>query len=692
MDFSFYYLARNPFTAMSASAVPFLSQSQEEALQAVIYAIEGRQGFIAVLGEAGLGKTTVLRSYLERREQQKRLQVVHLSCFQLSFFDIVKRICQECKIDFGTNDIRITLERMNTILKDEYKKGKNVVVIIDNIHNASLSTLANLPLLSNLQVSDKKLLQIVLVGRPEFQQTLKRPELRELQRCVCLSAVLTLFTHKESMQYVQHRLANVARHEEPIFSPRALKRLVRYAQGNPRLLDQLCSEALVAGALQYQNPISARLVQEVIDDFARRSAAPRGRWKPVGFAGAVLVAALSVGFCIEHWGAWWPAMRPVFSAARRLRFPETPVVSPLQGLDRALLEENDASGLTHDAAVLDMVYPSLSVVQPALLREVRTLQEVTPVPPRVSSETVVPSVTGQADALEGSESRAPQETRKAAGTADLADTSVVCVMPRPTRERGKDIVLIDYAGRSMTRLVANGALNLAPVLSPDGIRLAYTTYRDGSPAIYLYDLKNTSEERLGLRSGLALAGSWSPDGRYLVLSQSIEGNSDIFLYDIQNKRAQRLTTHQDIDILPSFAPDSTRLVFTSKRDGSLQIYLTDVQGQSPVRLTTVGPYNTSAVWSPRDDTIAFIGRAQAKQTLAIYTIRADGTGLQRLTHDEIVNEPPVWAPNGRFLMYTRIRDGVQERRLVGVDGQENRLLASPNSICHSPQWVAQRLP
>jgi TolB protein len=265
-------------------------------------------------------------------------------------------------------------------------------------------------------------------------------------------------------------------------------------------------------------------------------------------------------------------------------------------------------------------------------------------------------------------------------------------MPRPTGERGKDIVRIDYAGRHITRLVANGFLNLAPVLSPDGMRLAYTTYRDGTPAIYLYDLKTVSEERLGLRSGLALPGSWSPDGRYLVLSQSVEGNSDIFLYDLQNKRTQRLTTHQDIDILPSFAPDSTRLVFTSKRDGSLQIYLTDVQGHSPVRLTTVGPYNTSAVWSPRDDTIAFIGRAQAEQTLAIYTIRADGTGRQRLTHGEVVDEPPVWAPDGRFLMYTHIHDGVQERRLVGIDGQENRVLASPSSLCHSPQWVAQRLP
>jgi type II secretory pathway predicted ATPase ExeA len=685
MDFSWFHLVRNPFTALPELAVSFLSQSQEDALQAVMSSIEGQRGFMAVLGEAGVGKTTVLRSYLSRPNQKNRLQVIYISCFQLSFFEIVKRICQECQIDFDAHDMRKTVERMNDVLSDRYKNGKKVVVILDNIHSASFSTLTNLPLLSDIQLNEKKLLQIVLVGRLEFQHIIKRPELRELQRCLCHRSVMSLFTLSESKQYVQHRLAHVARREEPIFSPRALKRLIKYAQGNPRILDQLCSEALVAGALQYQVPISVRLAREVIDDFARRSATPRGRWKPVGVTGAILVAVLSCGMYVAYWGTEWLPMLPGFSTVRRTPAPASPMVSLSQDLGHIPREENNA-------AVLEMVPPAFAMVQPARLSEVQTQPDAAPLLPRVSSETSVPVAAGQAErAVEGSEHRAVPETRQTVATTDLTATSVVCVMPRPTGERGKDIVSIDYAGHTITRLVANGALNLAPVLSPDGMRLAYTTYRDGTPAIYLYDLKNTSEERLGLRSGLALPGSWSSDGRYLVLSQSVDGNSDIFLYDIHNKRVQRLTTHQDIDILPSFAPDSTRLIFTSKRDGSLQIYLTDVQGRPPVRLTTVGLYNTSAVWSPRDDTIAFIGRASAEQPLAIYTIRADGTGLQRLTQGEIADDPPVWAPNGRFLMYTRLRDGVQERRLVGVDGQENRAMVSPGLTCHSPQWVAQQL-
>jgi TolB protein len=220
--------------------------------------------------------------------------------------------------------------------------------------------------------------------------------------------------------------------------------------------------------------------------------------------------------------------------------------------------------------------------------------------------------------------------------------------------------------------------------------LAYTSYRDGTPTVYLHDLRTAQEVRLSSRSGLALPGSWSPDGRYLALSQSVDGNSDIFLYDIQRKHLRRLTTHPGIDILPSFAPDGNRLVFTSNRDGNSQIYLTDVHGSPPLRLTTTGAYNTSAVWSPNAEIIAFIGRAQAAQPLVLYTMRVDGTGLRRVTDGQVADETPRWAPDGRFLMYTGLRGGVQEPRLVRADGQEDHGIPSPAFVCHAPQWVVQQ--
>jgi TolB protein len=188
--------------------------------------------------------------------------------------------------------------------------------------------------------------------------------------------------------------------------------------------------------------------------------------------------------------------------------------------------------------------------------------------------------------------------------------------------------------------------------------------------------------------GVALPGSWSPNGRYLALSQSIEGNSEIYVYELHRKSLKRLTRHPSIDISPSFAPDSTRLVLTSDRSGSPQLYLTDVHGRLPTRLTTIGHYNTSPVWSPRDDTIAFVGRS-VEGTLDIYTIRADGSNLRRLTRGGQSHESPTWAPNGRFVMYTS-RDGkMQQRHIIRIDGQEDRILPQSGPVCHSLQWVAR---
>lgn len=271
------------------------------------------------------------------------------------------------------------------------------------------------------------------------------------------------------------------------------------------------------------------------------------------------------------------------------------------------------------------------------------------------------------------------------------DTQVVCVQPRTDGVRGKNIILMDYDGHGRLDVVADGALNLVPTMSPQGAHLAYTSYRDGFPNIYIRQIATGEEERVTSGPGLALPGSWSRDGRYLLLSQTQEDNSDIFLYDTQQKRLTRLTTYWGIDVSPSFAPDGERLVFTSDRSGSPQLYLMDIRGRSPVRLTYEGKYNTSPAWSPRDDVIAFVGRS-GTGTLHIYTIRADGRGLRRLTDGERSHESPTWAPDGRFLMYTSQQGDSWQRYLMREDGEGQQSLGSGQEGCRSPQWIARITP
>ncbi|MGQ4808409.1 Tol-Pal system protein TolB [Candidatus Entotheonellaceae bacterium PAL068K] len=320
---------------------------------------------------------------------------------------------------------------------------------------------------------------------------------------------------------------------------------------------------------------------------------------------------------------------------------------------------------------------------------------------QVKLELVLHDVTGQRRRFGGMEYvGSPQQVREMThrfsdrvfreytGETGPFNTQVVCVTPRGAGQRGKDIVLMDYDGHAVRRLIADGALNLAPTLSPDGLLLAYTSYRDGSPNIYLRHLLTDVEERLTSGTGLALPGAWSPDGRYLALSRTVDGNSDIFLYDTRHKRMQQLTTYWGIDVSPSFAPDGKRLVFTSDRSGTPQLYITDRRRSPPVRLTYKGRYNTSPVWSPRSNTIAFVGRSE-DQNLAIYTIQADGNELQRLTHAGGNDESPAWAPHGRFVIYTRWHGDSWQRRLSRTNGQGDTPLPANGTACLTPQWVSR---
>jgi TolB protein len=185
-----------------------------------------------------------------------------------------------------------------------------------------------------------------------------------------------------------------------------------------------------------------------------------------------------------------------------------------------------------------------------------------------------------------------------------------------------------------------------------------------------------------------MAGSWSPEGRYLSLSHTIDGNSEIFVYDTKSKQMKRITNDWGIDVSPRFAPDGKRLAFVSDRSGSPQIYVTDLQGSAPIRLTYEGRYNTAPTWSPRNDVIAFVGRADEDRSLGVYTIRPDGSGQTRLGGGGSP-DAPIWAPNGRFVMYTSTQGGSRQRYMMREDGQANYLLPASGPACLTSQWVAR---
>jgi type II secretory pathway predicted ATPase ExeA len=680
MDLRFFHLKRYPFIDSPEALFFFMSISHRKALDAILHGVETRQGIVMVLGEQGMGKTTLLQTAARILTQQGQKVLSWLK--PPVFFPM---LLQTLLHDLGAEAVPETVPELRTRLEHivlaDRLAGRSVVLLIDNAHYLPLETLEQFLLLNEQELPAGKgpLLQVVLFGKPALAKALQTSECQHLQRDI---TVLAPLTKKESRAYIEQRLAKVATRHTPLFTTWALRRIVKVARGEPQLLNILCTDALQAGVQYQRKPIPLRLARLVTPEYRNLKLALFVRW------GLVSVASLAI-FAWLLQGVDTPSPRSV----------------TVTDMARAPLSQPAPAAVKSPPAVPAPFHPEPALPYLPMLPASRApdVPEDKASAEPLTHSTATPSQTPAAVSPEPAESQQappvssapespqaplPQESQDANSTGV---PRVVCVRSQPGGYQGKEIVLVDYDKPAVRRLVADGALNLAPLLSPDGTLLAYTSYRRGLPILYLRHLRTGEDTRVSSESGIALAGSWSPDMRYLAFSQSVAGNSDIYLYDVRQARVQRLTSHAGIDISPSFAPDSQRLVFASNRDGSLQIYRTDMQGSAPVRLTHGGEFNTAPAWSPRHDTIAYLGRSDDRG-LDLYTIHADGSNRQRLTSQGISEDSPTWAPDGRVLMYSSVRGGVRQLRLIRVESREEHALADNRIFCQSPQWITSSTP
>jgi general secretion pathway protein A len=291
MYLDYYHLKKAPFHITPDPEFLFLSPSHKAALGSIIYGIEERQGFVAISGEVGLGKTTILRSYLERIDQSQ-LKTIYIFNANVSFRGLLKSIFGEFGLDYESDDLFEMVNRLHQVLIEEYKQGRNVALIIDEAQNMPVETLENLRMLSNLETNTEKLVQIVLIGQPEFDHKLNLNELRQLKQRLAIRSTIEPLTGEESLAYIHHRLAKVALTDEPIFTKGALKQIIETAKGTPRVLNILCTNALIAGFGYRQKPITARTVKGVIVDFAGQRRL--SRLKPALAFSAVTIACASI--------------------------------------------------------------------------------------------------------------------------------------------------------------------------------------------------------------------------------------------------------------------------------------------------------------------------------------------------------------------------------------------------------------
>jgi general secretion pathway protein A len=195
----------------------------------------------------------------------------------VSFSDLLKTICRESGLEVTTEDVFATVNHLHQVLIEEYKQGRNVALIVDEAQHMPIETLEHLRMLSNLETSTQKLIQIVLVGQPEFEDKLNEHALRQLKQRLMIQATISPLTDKESLEYIAHRLAKVRLTDAPIFTRGALRQIIKHAKGTPRVLNLLCSGALIQGFGERQHHISARIAKQVIADY--RGKRSRRRWR-----------------------------------------------------------------------------------------------------------------------------------------------------------------------------------------------------------------------------------------------------------------------------------------------------------------------------------------------------------------------------------------------------------------------------
>ena len=259
------------------------------------------------------------------------------------------------------------------------------------------------------------------------------------------------------------------------------------------------------------------------------------------------------------------------------------------------------------------------------------------------------------------------------GEGGIFDTKIAFVLKKG---RNSEIGMINFDGTGLTRITNMNSLTLSPRWSPDGGRLAFTSYRDGNPDSYIRDLKSGSLKKISHRPGLNLAGAWSPDGKKILLTLSFEGNQEIYMADTAGGQLKRLTYNHDIDVSPVWSPDGRNIAFVSNRSGSPQIYVMDSDGGNARRLTFQGRYNTSPVWSPKGNRIAYEGAAGGFQ---IFTINPDGTNAVQIT--TAGGKYPSWSPDGRYLAFTL---GSNRLGIMNANGGNIRILGNGANPAWSP--------
>ncbi len=262
----FFGLKENPFNVNPDPRYLFLTQHTQEAMSCLTYGIQCRRGFILLTGEVGTGKTTLLNKLLGwlRRQRVATSFVFNSILDPGQFFDYM---LADFGLNFDSRNKSQMLLRLNKWLLDRYLIGGTAVLIVDEAQNLSPEVLEEIRLLTNLETSTDKLLQIILSGQPELEKKLARPELRQLRQRITLRCQTQPLSLVETRQYINNRLRIAGANGLPIFNPECVEAIHRYSEGIPRVINLLCEHGLVGAFAEQKNPVPPEIIHDVAREF-----------------------------------------------------------------------------------------------------------------------------------------------------------------------------------------------------------------------------------------------------------------------------------------------------------------------------------------------------------------------------------------------------------------------------------------